>query len=176
MPQARDAFEEVKKAYQVGFESTCFFPLVYNKSSLARLFMKRTFCLSRFRKVPWGDHADGCCGLSSTTPLRAFVSFESSSAVSNLAVLRCDSTPPVLVLMLFSCQILLDENKRITMAATIDAVCTRVSKERQRKIDKGMSPADVAKELGSEEAHKKKACMKEVMTCETSLGRPERAC
>lgn len=59
-------------------------------------------------------------------------------------------------------KLLLDEDRRITMAATIDAVCTRVSKERQRKIDKGMALADLTKELGSEEAHKKKACMKEV--------------
>lgn len=59
-------------------------------------------------------------------------------------------------------QLLLDENRRITMSATIDAVCSRVMKERQKKLDKGMSQADVAKELGSEEAHKKKACMKEV--------------
>ncbi|CAM9643839.1 unnamed protein product, partial [Hapterophycus canaliculatus] len=49
-------------------------------------------------------------------------------------------------------QLLLDDNRRITMAATIDAVCSRVAKERQRKIDKGMSPADVTKELGSEGA------------------------
>lgn len=48
------------------------------------------------------------------------------------------------------------------MAATIDAVCSRVTKERQKKTDKGMSLADLTKELGSEEAHKKKACMKEV--------------
>lgn len=59
-------------------------------------------------------------------------------------------------------KLLLDDNRRITMAATVDAVCNRVAKERQKKLDKGMSPADVTQELGSEEAHKKKACMKEV--------------
>lgn len=59
-------------------------------------------------------------------------------------------------------KLLLDDNRRVTMAATIDAVCSRVAKERQKKIDKGMSMAEVTKELGSEEAHKKKACMKEV--------------
>lgn len=48
------------------------------------------------------------------------------------------------------------------MAATIDAVHSRVMKERQKKTDKGVSMADVAKEFGSEEAHKGKACMKEV--------------
>ncbi|CAM9623691.1 unnamed protein product [Pylaiella littoralis] len=63
-------------------------------------------------------------------------------------------------------QLLLDDNRRITMAATIDAVCTRVTKERQKKTDKGMSLADLTKELGSEEAHKKKACMKEFATIE----------
>ncbi|CBJ26302.1 Heat shock protein 40 like protein [Ectocarpus siliculosus] len=63
-------------------------------------------------------------------------------------------------------QLLLDEDRRITMAATIDAVCTRVSKERQKKIDKGVALADLTKELGSEEAHKKKACMKEFATIE----------
>lgn len=56
----------------------------------------------------------------------------------------------------------MDDNRRITMAATIDAVCNRVAKERQKKTDKGMSLADLTRELGSEEAHKKKACMKEV--------------
>lgn len=66
-------------------------------------------------------------------------------------------------------QLLLEENRRITMSATIDAVCSRVMKERQKKIDKGMSQADVAKELGSEEAHKNKACMKEV--CMYACGR-----
>lgn len=59
-------------------------------------------------------------------------------------------------------QILLDDNRRNTMAATIEAVFFRVAKERQRKADKGVSLADLTKELGSEEAHKKKACMKEV--------------
>lgn len=59
-------------------------------------------------------------------------------------------------------KVLLDDNRRITMAATIDAVWSRVTKERQKKTDKGMSLADLTKELGSEEAHKKKACMKEV--------------
>lgn len=61
-------------------------------------------------------------------------------------------------------QVLLDDNRRKTMAATIEAVHHRVSKERQRKLDKGMSLADLTKELGSEEAHKKKECMKEVCT------------
>lgn len=59
-------------------------------------------------------------------------------------------------------KLLLDDNRRKTMAATIDAVCSRVAKERQKKTDKGMSLVDVAKELGSEEVHQKKACMKEV--------------
>lgn len=59
-------------------------------------------------------------------------------------------------------KLLLDENRRITMAATMEAVCFRVTKERQKKTDKGVSLADVVKELGSEEAHKKKECMKEV--------------
>lgn len=58
----------------------------------------------------------------------------------------------------------MDDNRRKTMAATVEAVYSRVSKERQKKIDKGMSAADVAQELGSEEAHKKKECMKEVRT------------
>ena len=57
---------------------------------------------------------------------------------------------------------LMEDNRRKTMAATIEAVSSRVSKERQKKIDKGMLAADVIKELGSEEAHKKKECMKEV--------------
>lgn len=61
-------------------------------------------------------------------------------------------------------QTLLDDNRRKTMAATNEAVHRRVSKERQRKADKGMSLADLVKELGSEEAHKKKECMKEVFT------------
>lgn len=60
------------------------------------------------------------------------------------------------------CKILLEDNRRKTMSATIEAVYSRVIKERQKKIDKGMSEADVSKELGSEDAHKKKACMKEV--------------
>lgn len=64
-------------------------------------------------------------------------------------------------------QTLQDENRRKTMAATIDAVCSRVSKERQRKLDKGVPLADLVKELGSDEAHKKKECMKEV--CNDSL-------
>ncbi|CAM9153819.1 unnamed protein product [Laminaria digitata] len=63
-------------------------------------------------------------------------------------------------------QTLLDDNRRVTMAATIDAVHSRVAKERQKKTDKGMSLADVSKELGSEEAHKGKACMKEFATIE----------
>lgn len=50
------------------------------------------------------------------------------------------------------------------MAATIEAVCSRVTKERLKKTDKGMSLMDVAKELGSEEAQKKKECMKEAST------------
>ncbi|CAM9863533.1 unnamed protein product, partial [Sphacelaria rigidula] len=40
-------------------------------------------------------------------------------------------------------QVLLDDNRRKTMAATIEAVHHRVSKERQRKLDKGMSLADL---------------------------------
>lgn len=68
-------------------------------------------------------------------------------------------------------QVLLDDNRRKTMAATIEAVHHRVSKERQRKLDKGMSLADLTRELGSEEAHKKKECMKEVCTvCLRLLG------
>lgn len=48
------------------------------------------------------------------------------------------------------------------MAATIEAVSSRIIKERQRRVDKGVSLADLVKEFGSEEAHKKKECMKEV--------------
>lgn len=50
------------------------------------------------------------------------------------------------------------------MAATIEAVCSRVMKERQKKIDKGITESDLNKEFGSEEAHQKKECMKEVWT------------
>lgn len=63
-------------------------------------------------------------------------------------------------------QILQDDNRRNTMAATIEAVCSRVSKERQKKLDKGVAVADLVQEFGSEEAHKKKECLKEVSDLE----------
>lgn len=69
----------------------------------------------------------------------------------------CSLGPPLLE------QTLLDDNRRKTIAATIEAVHRRVSKERQRKADKGMSLADLVKEFGSEEGQKKKECMKEVL-------------
>lgn len=71
---------------------------------------------------------------------------------------------------------LLDDNRRVTMAATIDAVHSRVMKERRTKTDKGMSLADVAKELGSEEAHKGMACMKEVSAVPERCRSPYRWC
>lgn len=71
-------------------------------------------------------------------------------------------------------QILLDDNRRKIMAATIEAVCSRVAKERQKKLDKGVMVADLVKEFGSEEAHKKKECLKEVrlapvLACDLSV-------
>ncbi|CAM9104700.1 unnamed protein product [Discosporangium mesarthrocarpum] len=63
-------------------------------------------------------------------------------------------------------QILLDENRRKTMAATIDAIHTRVCKERQRKVDKGVTPAALVAEFGSEAAQIKKECLKEFANIE----------
>ncbi|CAM9155146.1 unnamed protein product [Choristocarpus tenellus] len=63
-------------------------------------------------------------------------------------------------------QVLMEDNRRKTMAATIDAVSTRVLKERQKKIDKGVRLEALLAECGSEAAHKKKACMKEFANIE----------
>lgn len=143
MPQARDAFEEVKKAYQVGIVLVSYpsrFPIVQRSGHGLALYRQS---------------ADVACGASCNRPV---------SAVIYCMLVHCTLSFLLCLPLLSIIQILLDENRRNTMAATIEAVVFRVKKERQRKLDKQMSLADVTKEFGSEEAHKKKACMKEVCT------------